>query len=749
MPKKKVVVEEVDQGGDEVEAAIGEVTGVNKAPVKFNLNAWLQTTVEEVSRKQGVDSDPMEDLEPMSTGLLMLDIIYGGGIRPAMYTHAGDEQTAKTTLALIEMVQAINCDVPLIAFWDYEGCFIRETLLSYGRGKQAKLEDLFDLSEVESWKPGTWPGQVRTDIDTFEPGHRRGGTACRTGSLFYKGKKRITRVTFNTGHHLEGHGHKMYVLRNGRAEVVTMENLQVGEQVLISRKFFDDNPDDNRLTNLRYGSEADNAMDRSVRGRAPKGENSPTAALTETDVTSIRTMLQEGYDDGSIADVFGVGPGAIYNIRKGISWKHTLAATIEFSLNDEILRDYEVAAVVGVELTDKTEHVFDVSLRGVASDMLPHSIITNGIVTHNSTKNSKPYIKSILKTMGAKLTFDEVFGKRDHETGKWLTHPRIQYYPETVAEKFFDWLAEIERRMPDKKLIGKEWWLIYEDTKINRATLGDAHNPKMAKKYGKGLWVPAPDGNLQALIVVDSWAGMLPADSDDAETDRSLAGQARMFAKQLPRIKGRMAKKMIAMIGMNQLSDIPMAMYGPKQQEVGGKRLRYYSDVRIWNKKRSSGMHFAYEGMFDKEDGFELERSVTGSGKDSYLYVQTRTVKNKLSTSGRKGWFRIWAADSSGNGCGFDPFYDTMVYLLETGQVSGNRKKLVLAIDGQEVKKNPTWMQMKEWVLGTKEQKQKVCADLGIAKPFDLRKYLFKQTVSGKGEIMYVAAKDAKKKAEE
>jgi len=485
MAKKKAVVEEVENDSG-VMADIEEAVGSGKA-VKFNLNAWLQATVDEVSRKQGVDADPMEDLIPMSTGFLMLDIMYGGGIRPAMYTHAGEEQTAKTTLALAEMVQAINVGVPLIAFWDYEG----------------------------------------------------------------------------------------------------------------------------------------------------------------------------------------------------------------------------------------------------------------------STKNSKPYIRSILKTMGANISLAEIFGKKDKETGKWVVAPRIQYFPETIGEKFFDWLAEIERRMPDKRLIGGDWWLVYEDSKVNRAAIGDAHDPKMSKKYGKGLWVPAPDGNLQAMIIVDSWAAMNPESNDEENADNSLSVQARFFSKHLPRIKGRLAKKMIAVVGMNQLGDIPMAMYGPKQKESGGNKLRYNSDVRIWNTKRASGMYFAYENMFDKEDSTEKERSVTGKGKDSYRYIQSKTVKNKLSTPGRKGWFRIWVEDAEGNGCGFDPFYDTMVYLLETGQLSGNRKKLVLSIDGQpEISKPANWMQMKEWVLGTKEQKQKVCKELGIAKPFDLRKYLFKQVASGKGESLYVAAKDAKKATE-
>lgn len=479
-PVKKVAEASVEEN---IEKAVS-----SGARTKFDVRAYYRKTVDDVSRQQGVDADPMEDMTPMSSGLLQLDLLYGGGLWPAMYTHAGEEQTAKTTLALSVMVQAINEAIPLIAFWDYEG----------------------------------------------------------------------------------------------------------------------------------------------------------------------------------------------------------------------------------------------------------------------STKNSKPYLKNILRVMGAKVNIRDVFGKKDKETGKWIIEPIVQYYNETVGEKFFDWLAAIERQYPDKKYVAGAWWLIYEDTKANKAMLGDAHEPKMAKKYGKGLWVPAPDGKLQGVVINDSWPAMNPTSNDDDTADNSLGVHARFFAKHLPRIKGRLGKKMIMLIGTNQLSDIPMAMYGPKQKESGGNKLRYYSDVRVWNTKRGSGMPFAHTNMFDKDEGMEVERSVSGTGKDKYQYIAIKNVKNKLWTPKRKGWLRLWTEDSMGNGCGIDPFYDTMMYLRDTGQLRGNdRKKVVLKIDGHEAKKPANWMQMKEWVLGTKEQKIAVCKALGFTKPFDLRPFCFKQMSAGKGEELYVAKRNEGKVVEQ
>lgn len=192
-----------------------------------------------------------------------------------------------------------------------------------------------------------------------------------------------------------------------------------------------------------------------------------------------------------------------------------------------------------------------------------------------SSANSMPYIQSILKTVGIDKTISQVFGTKDHETGNWITPPIIRFHVESVAEKFFDFLANVLRELPDKKMINGKWWLIYEDNKKNKARVGEFAEPSMSKRYGPGLWVPAPNGELQALFIVDSYPAMNPASNDEEDTDNSIALQARMFSKQLPRVKGRLMQKMVAVIGTNQLRDAPMVMYGPKENEPGGQALRF------------------------------------------------------------------------------------------------------------------------------------------------------------------------------
>ena len=94
----------------------------------------------------------------------------------------------------------------------------------------------------------------------------------------------------------------------------------------------------------------------------------------------------------------------------------------------------------------------------------------------------------------------------------------------------------------------------------------------------------------------------------------------------------------------------------------------------------------------------------------------------------------------------FDPFFDTMMYLRETGQLTGKRVKFQLNLDGfGAAKKTVNWMTMKQWVLGTKDEKTKICESLGY-KPMDLRKYCFSQMASGKGEELFVALRGSNTK---
>lgn len=404
------------------------------------------------------------------------------------------------------------------------------------------------------------------------------------------------------------------------------------------------------------------------------------------------------------------------------------------------LAQYEKIKVVKVENTGKRDHVWDVTLLNAEGDDLPHSIITNGILTHNSGGSDPMYLSNVLRTMGVKEKVEEIFGIKD-ENGKWIVPPKARYRDEAVGETFFNWLNGLQRRLPDKKLIGGKWWFIFEDNKQNKSRYAGMIDQKMTRQSTGGLFVPAKDGALQGLVLVDSWPAMNPDAQDDDEGTNALAVQARMFSTHLPRIKGRLRSKRIALMGVNQVRAVPMAMYGPKEQEPGGNALRFNSDVRMRLTARSlSGAPYHPKG----EGQYEKEKSVEFSGHDTYRYIHVRNIKNKLGLPMRETWLRLWVEDGDGQPRGLDTTFDTLYYLTQTGQISGRRAALKLKLGGVE-SKSFSITDFKTLVLGSKENQVKMYKKIGM-KPVNLREGIFKQLASGKSERLYLENKQSTSK---
>lgn len=365
-----------------------------------------------------------------------------------------------------------------------------------------------------------------------------------------------------------------------------------------------------------------------------------------------------------------------------------------------------------------------------------------------STGNSTNYVLNILRTAGIKMSKDELWGKKDADTGKWLIPPRVRYNASTRGVSFFNWFSALLNRLPDKKLLEKEWWLVYEDNKQNQQAIGKHAVSGMAKKYGSGIYVKAPDDGLQGLIVLDSYPNMNPDYKDDDKEDTSLALQARMFSKNLPRVKGLLASKKVAVIGVNQLRDVPMAMFGPKESEPGGKALKYNSDVRLkFTPRALSAVNKGEDNWWTKEHkvkrGQEVEQAADG-GEDRYTYIHVKAIKNKLSDAEREGFIRIWKRDSEGRARGIDPVFDTMQYLRKTGQLKAkNRSAMHLVWDGKEYGAL-SWIQFKMWILGDKTVAEKACKKIGMKKAMNLRAECFKQVRTGHAESLLAQMAKAK-----
>ena len=353
------------------------------------------------------------------------------------------------------------------------------------------------------------------------------------------------------------------------------------------------------------------------------------------------------------------------------------------------------------------------------------------------------YLENIMRRMGVNADVRSVFGVRDKKTGDWVVPPRVRYRDEGIAEKFFNAVSKLLRSLPDKRKIGDSWYYIYDSKtaegkihKENAKIVGDMYDKNYFRKTGK-YRIPAPDGTLQAMILVDSYPAMLPEKDDVDDPNGAVGKQARMFANELKRVKGRLKGKRVAVLGINQLRLRPMTTMGNPEYETCGEALKLYSDVRMKFTSRALSGVSKFLGETIKGDGqIEIERSVNYKGDDNYRYIHVRAHKNKLSRPYLEAYLRLWITDAKGNAQGFDPVFDTYQYLKFTGQVSGNRKKMTLKFAGNEAKKTLGWLDFKSLIIGDNKTIKATCEAIGM-KPIKLREKCFAQLAAGKGIDLY------------
>lgn len=177
-------------------------------------------------------------------------------------------------------------------------------------------------------------------------------------------------------------------------------------------------------------------------------------------------------------------------------------------------------------------------------------------------------------------------------------------------------------------------------------------------------------------------------------------------------------------------------VHNSPEYEPAGEAVKFFSDCRLKFTPRALS---AIPGA--KGKGYiEEEDSIEGSGVDTYRYIHVRAIKNKLSTPNIEGWLRLWITNADGEGCGFDPVYDTYWYLTQTGQVTGKRNCMKIALEGRAVSKSLSWMDFKTMVLGTTKEIRAVCESAGM-KPLRIRAFCTKQLSSGEGLDMYYHCK--------
>lgn len=351
---------------------------------------------------------------------------------------------------------------------------------------------------------------------------------------------------------------------------------------------------------------------------------------------------------------------------------------------------------------------------------------------------SPDYFLSIARSLGFKGTLQDMFGVQD-EKGNFIKKGLVRRFQLSIGEVFFSFQRKLQNALPDKMYRQGKWWKVYESKltdKKGKSKVVNEHLKQYADaklfKETKKYWIECEDGSPQAILVVDSYPAMLPKNIADREDDsEAIAEQARMFSTQLKRVKGAMTSKKVIVMGVNQLRKVPMAMYGPSETEPSGEALRFYSDARLKMTSRSSV--FGIKGKEEREESVQFKGK-----KDTYRYVNVKTIKNKLSVPDLETWLRIWVRDGQGEAHGYDPVFDSWFFMTQTGVATGNRNKMTLDLAKIGVKDWPkkmkpiSFIEMKTLILGNKEEITKTLKKIGHkGKPFHLRKKLIAYMESG------------------
>jgi hypothetical protein len=84
----------------------------------------------------------------------------------------------------------------------------------------------------------------------------------------------------------------------------------------------DGNPRNNRVDNLRWGTQRENSADAVRHGVMRRGSGHGVAKLDEERVAELKRMRREGKTIKSLAVVFRVSVGTVCNIVNGRAWKH-------------------------------------------------------------------------------------------------------------------------------------------------------------------------------------------------------------------------------------------------------------------------------------------------------------------------------------------------------------------------------------------------------------------------------------------
>ena len=93
-------------------------------------------------------------------------------------------------------------------------------------------------------------------------------------------------------------------------------------------RHLNDDPSDNRIENLLWGTRIENVADKRRNHGLQIGERSSSHKLTEGQVMEIRQRYSDGKSARELSAEYGVSHNAILKIARGSSWKHLPIITV-------------------------------------------------------------------------------------------------------------------------------------------------------------------------------------------------------------------------------------------------------------------------------------------------------------------------------------------------------------------------------------------------------------------------------------
>ena len=85
---------------------------------------------------------------------------------------------------------------------------------------------------------------------------------------------------------------------------------------------WDGNASNNKIKNIRWATEEENAADKDRHGRTPRGNKHGLARLSDNKVRTLRRLRVKGWTYKRLAKRYKVTASQVYNADKRITWGH-------------------------------------------------------------------------------------------------------------------------------------------------------------------------------------------------------------------------------------------------------------------------------------------------------------------------------------------------------------------------------------------------------------------------------------------